>query len=94
MTAVTPIERLVGFFGGQTKTAAALGVSQAAVSHWVSGSHSMSAAKAFLAEDLTGGVVTARELAAPILNATIRTNDAAHQSGKPSVNPSSTGGAQ
>lgn len=87
---MTPIERLVGYFGGQTKTAEALGVSQAAVSHWVAGSHSMSAAKAFLAEDLTGGVVTARELATPILNAMIRTNDGAHQPGKPSVHPSST----
>lgn len=59
---MTPIERLVEFFGGQTKTALALGVSQAAVSYWVSGIHFMGAEKAFKAEELTSGVVTAREL--------------------------------
>lgn len=59
---MTPIERLVDFFGGQTKTALALDVSQAAVSYWVSGIHPMGAEKAFKAEELTGGKVTAREL--------------------------------
>ena len=59
---MTPIERLVDFFGGQTKTALALEVSQAAVSYWVAGIHPMSAEKAFKAEELTGGKVTAREL--------------------------------
>lgn len=59
---MTPIERLVDFFGGQTKTALALDVSQAAVSYWVSGIHSMGAEKAFKAEELTSGKVTAREL--------------------------------
>lgn len=59
---MTPIERLVDYFGGQTKTALALGVSQAAVSYWVSGIHFMSAEKAFKAEEITSGAVTAREL--------------------------------
>ena len=59
---MTPIERLVDFFGGQTKTALALDVSQAAVSYWVAGIHPMGAEKAFKAEELTGGKVTAREL--------------------------------
>ncbi|WP_321837916.1 transcriptional regulator [Pseudomonas kulmbachensis] len=59
---MTPIEKLVNFFGGQAKTAAALGVTQAAVSYWFHGAHTMSATKAFLAEELTGGSVTAREL--------------------------------
>lgn len=59
---MTPIEKLVEFFGGQAKTAAALGVSQAAVSYWFNGTHAMGAHKAFLAEELTGGKVTAREL--------------------------------
>ena len=59
---MTPIERLVDFFGGQTKTALALDVSQAAVSYWVSGTHPMGAEKAFKAEELTGGQNTAREL--------------------------------
>lgn len=49
----------------------------------------MSAAKAFLAEDLTKGVVTARELAAPTLNETIRPKGMVSQTGKPSVHPSS-----
>ncbi|GFM89373.1 hypothetical protein PSCICO_47720 [Pseudomonas cichorii] len=66
---MTPIQRLVDFFGGQTKTAAALGVSQAAVSYWVSGIHSMGADKAFKAEELTKGLVTARELCAPTTRA-------------------------
>ncbi|MDI2589839.1 Cro/CI family transcriptional regulator [Pseudomonas sp. 681] len=59
---MTPIERLVDFFGGQTKTALALDVSQAAVSYWVAGIHPMGAEKAFKAEELTGGKVTARDL--------------------------------
>jgi hypothetical protein len=50
---MTPIERLVDYFGGQTKTALALGVSQTAVSYWVSGIPLMSAEKAFKAEELT-----------------------------------------
>lgn len=63
---MTPIEKLVDFFGGQAKTAAALGVSQASVSYWSTGTHVMSATTAFLAEELTGGLVTAKELCAPI----------------------------
>ena len=59
---MTPIEKLVDFFDGQTKTALALGVTQAAVSYWVAGIHLMGAEKAFLAEELTGGKVTARQL--------------------------------
>ncbi|WP_426154073.1 transcriptional regulator [Pseudomonas sp. DC3000-4b1] len=62
---MTPIQQLVAFFGGQAKAASALGVTQAAVSYWVSGIHQMSAAKAFLAEELTGGKVTARDLCLP-----------------------------
>ena len=61
---MTPIEKLVRHFGGQTKTALALGVSQAAVSYWVTGVHLMGAEKALKAEELTGGKVTARELCA------------------------------
>ena len=62
---MSPIQRLVQHFGGQAKTASALGVTQAAVSYWVSGTHRMNAAKAFLAEELTGGQVTARDLCLP-----------------------------
>lgn len=63
---MTPIEKLVAHFGGQTKTAAALGVSQAAVSYWVAGIHSMGADAAFKAEELTNGYVTARQLCARV----------------------------
>ena len=59
---MTPIEKLIDFFGGQAKTAVALGVSQAAVSYWRTGAHTMSAQSAFRAEELTGGAVTARDL--------------------------------
>lgn len=59
---MTPIEKLVDYFGDQTKTAKALGVSQATVSYWVSGTFAMRAKNAFKAEELTGGLVTAREL--------------------------------
>jgi DNA-binding transcriptional regulator YdaS (Cro superfamily) len=61
---MTPIEKLVHHFGGQKQTAAALGVSQPAVSYWVTGVHLMKAEKAFRAEELTGGKITARELCA------------------------------
>lgn len=61
---MNPIEKLVAHFGGQTKTAKALGVSQAAVSYWISGATSITAEHAFKAEELTGGLVTARELCA------------------------------
>jgi DNA-binding transcriptional regulator YdaS (Cro superfamily) len=61
---MTPIERLVEHFGGQTKTALALGVTQAAVSYWVTGACSMSAKTAFKAEEQTNGLITARELCA------------------------------
>lgn len=59
---MTPIQKLVEFFGDQTKTAKALGVSQPAVSYWLAGTHTISAAKAFKAEELTQGKITAREL--------------------------------
>lgn len=61
---MTAIKRLVEHFGGQTKTAQALGVSQAAVSYWLSGIYSISAEHAFKAEEITGGLVTAKELCA------------------------------
>jgi len=63
---MTSIEKLVRHFGGQSKTAQALGVSQPAVSHWLSGTHQMNAKSAFKAEELTGGLVTARELCAQL----------------------------
>lgn len=61
---MSAIQRLVDHFGGQTKTAKALGVSQAAVSYWLAGVHSISAEHAFRAEEVSGGIVTAKELCA------------------------------
>lgn len=58
----TPVQKMVEHFGDQTKTAKALGVSQATVSYWLAGIHTMTAKHAFKAEELTGGLVTAREL--------------------------------
>lgn len=56
------ISRLITHFGTQALTAKALGVSQATVSYWLSGSVKISAEKAFLAELATGGVVSAASL--------------------------------
>lgn len=61
---MSPIEKLVDHFGSQAKAARALGVSQPAVSYWLAGVHAMSAEIAFKAEELTGGIVTAKELCA------------------------------
>ncbi|EIU3398344.1 helix-turn-helix domain-containing protein [Pseudomonas aeruginosa] len=69
---MTPIEKLVSHFGDQTKTAKALGVSQAAVSYWLAGIYVMRADLAFKAEELTGGAVTAKELCArPVANSVV-----------------------
>ena len=57
-----PISKLITHFGTQALTAKALGVSQATVSYWLSGSVKISAEKAFLAELVTGGVVSAASL--------------------------------
>ena len=62
----TPIERLVAYFGDQVKTASALGVSQPAVSQWVSGNCRMSAAVAFRAQEKTGRSIKAWELCSDI----------------------------
>ncbi|NQD78615.1 hypothetical protein HP436_00280 [Pseudomonas sp. CrR14] len=61
-------ERLVDHYDGhQTKTASALGVSQAAVSGWVSGKHGMSVKTALRAEKATAGVFKAAELCPDLL---------------------------
>lgn len=56
------IDRLVNHFGSQVKTAKSLGVSQSAVSQWVSGSCRMSPITAIRAEKITGGLFKAEEL--------------------------------
>ncbi|MPQ68309.1 MULTISPECIES: Cro/CI family transcriptional regulator [unclassified Pseudomonas] len=58
----TPVERLVEHFGDQVKTARELGVSQPAVSQWLSGSCGLSASTAFVAEEKTSGAIKAWEL--------------------------------
>ncbi|WP_145012392.1 transcriptional regulator [Pseudomonas oryzihabitans] len=59
---VIHVKRLIDFFGGQSRTAAAMGVTQSAVSQWASGAIGMSASRALLAQQLTGGEVLATEL--------------------------------
>ncbi|WP_220815666.1 transcriptional regulator [Pseudomonas paralcaligenes] len=61
---MSAIQKLVDHFGDQTRTAKALGVSQAAVSYWLAGIHTISAEHAFKAEEITEGLVTAKELCA------------------------------
>lgn len=56
------ISSLINFFGSQTKTGEALGVSQATVSYWLSGSQKVSPEKAMLAETVTGGAIKASSL--------------------------------
>ena len=56
------IQRLIDHFGDQVKTAKALGVTQSAVSQWISGSSRMSAVVATRAEAETGGKFKADDL--------------------------------
>ena len=92
-------KELVAFFGGQIRTGAALGVSQGTVSGWVRGVHGCSAEVAILAEEKTAGIFKACQLrtsltkASPTLNTNLRSISSADQSGNPSVQPSSNGGA-
>lgn len=58
----TLYQDLVIFFGSQEKTATSLGVSQPAVSGWVTGVKLMSPAIAVAAERQTGGVFKAVDL--------------------------------
>lgn len=55
-------EQLVAHFGGQVKTAAALGVEQGTVSGWVRGKHGMSPIAAMKAEQATDGLFKASDL--------------------------------
>lgn len=56
------ISELINYFGSQSKTGEALGVSQATVSYWLSGSQKVSPVKALLAETLTHGAIKASSL--------------------------------
>lgn len=56
------ISDLIGHFGSQVLTGKALGVSQATVSYWLSGSQKVSPEKAFLAELVTDGAIKASSL--------------------------------
>ena len=66
----TDIEKLIEHFGDQVKTAKALGVSQSAVSQWLSGSSRMSALVALRAENETGGLFKAVDLCPALRGAT------------------------
>jgi len=56
------IIELINYFGSQSKTGEALGVSQATVSYWLSGSQKVSPEKALLAEVATHGAINASAL--------------------------------
>ncbi|MHC8348676.1 Cro/CI family transcriptional regulator [Pseudomonas sp. RT4P38] len=56
------INLLINFFGSQSLTGKALGVSQATVSYWLSGSQKVSPEKALLAEVATQGAIKASSL--------------------------------
>lgn len=56
------INLLIDFFGSQSLTGKALGVSQATVSYWLSGSQKVSPEKALLAEVATHGAIKASSL--------------------------------
>lgn len=58
----TTVQGLVSHFGDQVKTAKALGVTQSAVSQWISGASRMSALVAVRAEAATGGAFKAIDL--------------------------------
>jgi len=53
---------LIKYFGTQSSTAKALGVSQATISYWLSGAQKISPEKAFLAELMTEGAIRASSL--------------------------------
>lgn len=79
------ISKLITHFGTQALTAKALGVSQATVSYWLSGTVKISAEKAFLAELATGGAVSAASLCPLIAQV-----EARHKVGESSTKPSSS----
>jgi len=53
---------LIDHFDGQVNTAAALGVTQAAVSYWITQKNGMSELMALRVENLTNGLFKASEL--------------------------------
>jgi DNA-binding transcriptional regulator YdaS (Cro superfamily) len=59
---VQNISKLINYFGSQSKTGEALGVSQATVSYWLSGSQKVSPEKALCAETATHGAIKASSL--------------------------------
>lgn len=64
------IQKLIEHFGDQVKTAKALGVSQSAVSQWLSESSRMSPLVALRAESETGGLFKAIDLCPALRGAT------------------------
>lgn len=59
---MTAFERLITHFGGETRAANAIGVSQATVHNWKKGVHGIRAEHAIAAEKACDGVVKAYEL--------------------------------
>lgn len=96
------ISELINHFGSQSKTGDALGVSQATVSYWLSGSQKVSPEKALLAETVTGGAIKASSICDLIAQVEARHKVGESSPELPTVAPelngsvcvSSTGGAQ
>lgn len=93
------IIELINYFGSQSKTGEALGVSQATVSYWLSGSQKVSPEKALIAETATEGAIKASSLSDLIAQVEARHNlgESSTEFPKPapgpdgSVHPSSVG---
>lgn len=86
-------KRLVAYFGGQQRTAIALGVNQSTVSGWIRGRHGMSAETAILAQRKTLDSFLADQLRPTLaqlpatLNETLPAFHDFDQTDKPSVHP-------
>ncbi|WP_081997993.1 transcriptional regulator [Pseudomonas sp. 11/12A] len=82
------ITTLIKYFGSQSRTGLALGVSQATVSYWLAGSQKVSPEKALLAEIVTRGAIKASSLCSLIAQV-----EARHKVGESSTeSPISTPG--
>lgn len=65
----TPIDRAIAAAGGQSALAKQLGISQAMVSHWLTGRKAITPERAKQIEDATGGLVKRHELRPDIFDA-------------------------
>jgi DNA-binding transcriptional regulator YdaS (Cro superfamily) len=68
----TPIDRVIAAIGGQMALARLLGISQAMVSHWVTGRKAITPERAVQIEQATAGAVRRHELRPDIFEAPTR----------------------